>query len=245
MSAAKPGRRRPIPVRAAEDVRGVRRRGDERLLGRELHLRAGEREDEREAVAERAAGVEVRREGDRARPRRRARAPEASGGRGRARSRAGARRSRRSRRAAATPVRAGRLEVVDRARAELDRERDRTRLRELVAVEPQREPGVTARLEVAARLRRRRTSRARGRRPPPRRAAPPPGSTSASSEVEVGVGVVELGRHRVGAEPRRDPAGRAHGPQLRELRVVVEAVARLALERRRAVRAHPRAVALA
>ena len=100
MSAAKPGRRRPIRSAAAEDVRGVRRRRDECLLRRELHLRTGEREDEREAVAERAAGVEVRREGDQRRPRRRARVPAASGGRGRGRWPAGAPRSRRSRRAA-------------------------------------------------------------------------------------------------------------------------------------------------
>ena len=39
---------------------------------------------------------------------------------------------------------AGRLEVVDRARAELDRERDRALLRELVAVEAEREAGFAA-----------------------------------------------------------------------------------------------------
>ena len=44
--------------------------------------------------------------------------------------------------------------MVDRARAELDRERDRARLGELVAVEAEREPGSAARLQVAAGLRR-------------------------------------------------------------------------------------------
>ena len=39
-------------------------------------------------------------------------------------------------------VGAGRLEVVDRPRAELDGERDRARLGELVAVEAEREAGV-------------------------------------------------------------------------------------------------------
>src|SRR5206468_2342039 len=47
-----------------------------------------------------------------------------------------------------------RLEVVDGACAELDRERDRTLLRELVAVEAQCEPGVLARPQVAPGLRR-------------------------------------------------------------------------------------------
>ena len=64
-------------------------------------------------------------------------------------------------------------------------------------------------------------------------------------EVDVRIAVVELGRHRVRAEPRRDAARGADRAQLRELRVVVEAVARLALERRRAVGAHPRPVARA
>jgi hypothetical protein len=47
---------------------------------------------------------------------------------------------------------AGRLEVVDGARAEVDRERDRALLGELVAVQPQREACASARLEVPARL---------------------------------------------------------------------------------------------
>ena len=42
--------------------------------------------------------------------------------------------------------------MIDRPGAELDGERDRARLRELVAVQPQREPRVAARRQVAARL---------------------------------------------------------------------------------------------
>ena len=81
-------------------------------------------------------------------PRRRARAPAASADRERARSRATARRRRRSPRAR-RPRRARRLQVVDGARAELDRERDRARLRELVAVEPQRQTRARGSRQVA------------------------------------------------------------------------------------------------
>ena len=64
-------------------------------------------------------------------------------------------------------------------------------------------------------------------------------------EVEVRVGVaVELGRHGVRAEPGRHAAGGLDRTQRRELGVAVEAVAGLRLERRRAVRAHPAAMAL-
>ena len=95
--------------------------------------------------------------------------------------------------------------MVDRARAELDRERDRALLGELVAVQAQREAGVAARLEVAARLRGveraaleedvRRLGELRRLR-----------QHLGEREVEVRVGVVELGRHGVRAEPRRDAA---------------------------------------
>src|SRR4029079_10480882 len=53
----------------------------------------------------------------------------------------------------------------------------------------------------------------------------------------------ELGRNRVRAEPGRDAARGPDRTQLRELRVVVEPVARLPFERRRAVGSHPRTVA--
>ena len=62
-------------------------------------------------------------------------------------------------------------------------------------------------------------------------------------EVEVRVGIVELGRHRVRAEPRGNPAGGTDGTQLLELGVTIESVARLSLERRRPVGAHPASVA--
>ncbi len=47
---------------------------------------------------------------------------------------------------------AGRLEVIDGARSELDGKGDRTALRELVAVQAQRQAGSTARPEIAASL---------------------------------------------------------------------------------------------
>ena len=133
---------------------------------------------------------------------------------------------------------ARRLEVVDRARAELERERDRAALRELVAVQPQRKACVAARLEIAARLggveRAAFEEDVGGRRD-----LRGFGQHLREREVEVGVAVVELRRHRVRAEPRRRAARVADRAQGRELGVVVEPVAGLALPRRRAVREHP------
>ena len=102
------------------------------------------------------------------------------------------------------PLGPGRLEVVDRARAELDREGDRPRLRELVAVQAEGEAGLAAGLEVAARL-------------PGVERAPleedvcrlcDPGRLRedvVDEEVDVGIAAVvgELGRDRVRAEKRR------------------------------------------
>ena len=122
--------------------------------------------------------------------------------------------------------RARRLEMVDRARTELDRERDRARLGELVAVQSQRKARRAAGLEVAARLvgvERAPLEEDVGRLGERGRL----GQDLGEQEVEVGVGVVELGRHRVRAEPGRHAAGRADGAKLGELGVVVEAVARL------------------
>ena len=53
---------------------------------------------------------------------------------------------------AATPCRARRLEVVDRAGAELDREWHGAELGELIAVQSQRQPGGATGLQVAPRL---------------------------------------------------------------------------------------------
>ena len=141
------------------------------------------------------------------------------------------------------PSVARRLEVVDGARAELDRERDRAGLRELVAVEAQREAGVAARLEVAARLRRVEGAALEedvGRF----RDLGSFGQHLGEREVEVRVGVGELRRDRVRAEPRRDAARVADRAERRELGVLVEPVAGLRLERRRAGGAHPVAVTL-
>ena len=141
---------------------------------------------------------------------------------------------------AAAPPSPRRLEVVDGPRAQLDRERDRTRLRELVAVQAQREPRVAAGRQVAACLRRverpaleedvrglRELSRLRQH------------LVDEELDVRLGAGVRELGRDRVRAEPGRDAARVHDRAQLRELRVVVEPVAGLRLEGRRACLAHP------
>ena len=63
-------------------------------------------------------------------------------------------------------------------------------------------------------------------------------------EVEIRVRVRELRRRRVGAEEGRDAAGSPDRAQRGELRLAVEAVARLPLERRRPGAEHPAAVAL-
>ena len=117
-----------------------------------------------------------------------------------------------------------RLEVVDRARAELDRQRHRASLGELVGVQAQREARVAAGLEVTPGLRRlegafldedvRRRGEPRGFR-----------EHLGQDEVEIRVGVAKLRRHRVRAEPRRDTALRRDRAQRRELGLAVEPVA--------------------
>src|SRR5207342_2974967 len=94
---------------------------------------------------------------------------------------------------------------------------------ELVAVEAQREPGVATRLEIATRLRRVECAALEEdvRRLRDSRRF---GKNLGEREVEVGLGVVELGWNGVGAEPRRDAARRLDGAQGRELGVPVEAV---------------------
>jgi hypothetical protein len=188
-----------------------------------VELGRGEAADERQALAERAARIEVGRERDGAPASTSARA----GGIGRSRKRAlaGSRTPTTSLAASARAGLARRLEVVDRPGAELDRERDRSELVELIAVQPQRETRVTTGLEVAARL-----STVN---------APSSTNTSAASasarprarprqhEVEVSVRVLELRRHSVRAEPRRHAAG-AERAQRRELGLAVEPVSRLA-----------------
>jgi hypothetical protein len=132
--------------------------------------------------------------------------------------------------------------VVDRARAELDRERDRSGFRELVAVQTQGQAGVAAGLEVPTGL------------------LAVEGASFEEDvgglgevrcvrehvrqcELEVRVGVGELGRHGVRAQPRRDATGGRDRAERGELGLEVEPVARLRLERRRAVAQHPGGVA--
>ena len=126
--------------------------------------------------------------------------------------------------------------MVDRPRAELDRERDRTALGELVAVQPQRQPRVAAGgrdsgapASASNAPRSRKTSAASA-------SCAASGSTSASAKSRYSSASRALRRHRVRTEPGRRPAGRTNRAQRRELGVAVEPVARLALPRRRAVR---------
>ena len=165
-------------------------------------LRAGERADERQALAERAPRVEVGREreagsGVDQRARRRHRPPEEERARGEQDGCDVARGQR------PDALVAGRFEVVDAPRAELDRERNSAQLVELVAVETKRQPGVAARDEVPARLLGVERAaldehvRGLGERGCVRQHL-------GEREVEVRVRVVELGRDGVRAEPRRD-----------------------------------------
>ena len=131
--------------------------------------------------------------------------------------------------------------MVDRARPQLDREPDRALLRELVAVKTQRETRGTTRLEIPPCLRRVERAALEEHVGGLREL----GSLRehiAQREVEIRVGVVELGRDGVGAQPRRDAARRADCTQRRELRLDVEAVAGLRLEGGRAGTQHPVAV---
>ena len=151
MSASKPGASRPLLFGPTQDVSRVDGAGRQCLGGRKPELRTGERADERQALAERAPWVEVRGERDGS-----ARFHERAGGRHRATEEERARGQQHAhhvaRRQCVNAVASGCLQVVDRPRAELDRERDRTRFRELVAVQPQLEPVVARGVEVAASL---------------------------------------------------------------------------------------------
>ena len=131
-----------------------------------------------------------------------------------------------------------RLEVVDRPRADLDRERNRAELRELVPVQAQCKPCLSARLEIAARL------------PDVERAALDEDVCGfgdlrrrrqdlGEQKVEVRVGVVELRRHRVRAQEGRDPSFLPDHLQRGDLGLAIEPVARLGLEGRGAGGEHP------
>jgi hypothetical protein len=129
-------------------VRGIHRARRERFGRREAELGAREGADERKALAESASRVEVCGERDCG-----SRVDELARGRHRAPEEERARRQQNAddvtacKRCDARV--AGRLEVVDRACAQLDGEGHGAGLRELVAVETQREAGVPARAEIA------------------------------------------------------------------------------------------------
>ena len=116
------------------------------------------------------------------------------------------------------------LEMVDRPRAELDRQRDRPLLGELIAVHPKCETGGPAGFEVTASLvdveRSLLEEDVCGDREVRRL-----GQDFGKRKVEIGIGVGELRWHRMGAEPGRDPADLTNRPQRRELRLAVEPVA--------------------
>jgi hypothetical protein len=200
-------------------VCGVHGRGGERLARAQPELGRSERQHEREALAERAARVEVGGERDRGtgvdeRPGRRHRPcqEERAAGEQHAGDVAGGERG--------DSIRTCRLEVVDRARAELDRERDRPRFGELIAVQAQREAVRARGLEVPASLVGvegaaleedvgRLGKRGRFR------------EHVGEHELEIGIRVVELGRRRVRAQERRRAARVADRAQRCELSVAV------------------------
>ena len=230
----------PATVVEAEDVGGVDGAGGQCLLGREGELGACERADDREALAECAPGVEVGGERDgrsgvdeRARRRHRPREGERGDGQEDGDDVAGG-----EKRDAVAP---GRLEVVDRPRTELDRERYRAHLGQLVPVDAQLEARSPTREQVQAGLldveRPALDEDIRRNRDPGRL-----GQHVLDRPVDVLGGVRVLRRDGVRAEPGRDAACRADGLELRELGVAVEPVAALPLERRRAVREHRVAV---
>jgi len=96
--------------------------------------------------------------------------------------------------------------MIHRAGAELDRQRDRALLGELVAVEAKRKTGGTARGQVAASLvdveRAFLEENIRGRRQP--RCFR---QDLGERKIEIRIGVRELRRHSMGTKPGRDPAG--------------------------------------
>ncbi len=212
---------------------------DERFFRRERHLRRRERADEREALAERAARVEVGRERDSS-----ARVDERACGRHRAVQEERARREEDTGDVARgerdDSCRSGRLEVIHRARAELDRERDRTRLGELVAVQAEREAGIGAGAQVPARL----LGVERSALEEHVRCLGETGCLGqhlVEQEVDVRIAPLlgELGRNRVCAEPGGNAPRSANRAELRELRLTVEPVPGLRLERRRPRTEHP------
>ena len=102
--------------------------------------------------------------------------------------------------------------MVDGTRPELDRERDRTGFRELVAVQAQCEPRIRAGIEVATRLlgvERAALDEHVGGFGDPRRVR----EHLSQRELEIRVGVGELRWDGVSAEPRRYAPGRTDRPQ--------------------------------
>ena len=191
------------------------------------------------ALAECAAGVEVRREGDGGtgvdeRTSRWHRPTEEECARGQENTGDVARREGRD------PAFARRLEVIDRASAELDREWDCAGLRELVAVQAEREPGCAARSQIPPGL-------VRVEGPSLEEDVGRLGQLGGLREdvfdeevdIRIAARLRELGRDGMGTEPGRNPTRAPDSPELCELRVPIEPVAGLRLERGRSGSEHP------
>jgi hypothetical protein len=168
-----------------------------------VEQRARQGADDREALAKRAPGIEVRRQGDRRarvdhRPRLRHRTVEEE----RARREHDADHVARGKGGDARLAR--RFEMVDRPRADFDRERYGAELCELVAVQAQCQPCLPAGSQIAACLpdveRAALDEDVCGFGDPRRRR-----QDLREQKVEVLVGVVELRRHRVRAQEGRNP----------------------------------------
>ena len=122
--------------------------------------------------------------------------------------------------------------MIDGARAELDRERDRSELGELIAVQAQREARVHTCFEVPPSLVHSKCA-ALDEHVGSLRDRRRFGQHLRQGEVHVGGRVVELGRNSVRPQPGWNPAGGSNRAQRRKLRLAVEPIAGLGLERRR------------
>ncbi len=131
-------------------------------------------------------------------------------------------------------VRTGGLEMIDRPRTELDREPDRTQLRELIAVQPELEPGTTTGREIFTRLsdvERTALDKDIGRLRKPRSFRQD--LTHQELDVRISSLPLELRRKCVRTEPGGNATCVAHDAELSELGLAIEPVPRLRLERRR------------
>ena len=135
--------------------------------------------------------------------------------------------------------------MIHRARAELDCKWDGSRLGELVTVQAKLEAGLAARAEIPARVV---DVECAALEKDIRRLGEPGGVGKDFSDEEVdiggGAGVGELGRDGMRTEPGGSSACRPNRTKLGKLRLAIEPVSRLCLERRRPGATHPGNVTL-